>query len=82
MDSRNGQLTASTAERLALRRKPVLGATLGTDVLTDRAGLFQPHQRFVDQGVPGVEPVGYLVLYVPGSDGAVLPLDVDLDGVP
>ena len=62
MDSRQGQLPAFTAERLARRRKPVLGAILGTDVLTDRAGLFQPHQRLVDQGVPGVEPVGYLVL--------------------
>jgi len=43
---------------------------------------FQLHQRLGYEGVPGVEPVGYLVLYVPAPDGAVLPLDVVLNGVP
>src|SRR6266480_6818670 len=82
MDSRQGQLPAGTAERLAPRRKPELGAALRTDVLAYPALLFQPPQRLVYKGVPGVEPVGYLVLYLPGPDGAVLLLDVHLDGVP
>ena len=82
MDSRQGQLPAGSAERLAPRRKPELGAALRTDVLAYPALLFQPPQRLVYKGVPGVEPVGYLVLYLPGPDGAVLLLDVDLDGVP
>jgi hypothetical protein len=43
---------------------------------------FQLHQRRIYKSVPGVEPVGYLVLYLPAPDGAVLPLDVDLNGVP
>ena len=37
---------------------------------------FQLHQRLGYKSVPGVEPVGYLVLYVPGPDGVVLLLDV------
>src|SRR5690349_17550948 len=82
MDSRQGQLPAGRAERLAAWRKPERGATLRTDVLAYLALLFQLHQRRVYKSVPGVEPVGYLVLYVPGPDGVVLPLDVDLNGVP
>ena len=82
MDSRQGQLPAGSAERLAARRKPELGATLRTDVLAYLALPFQLHQRLGYKSVPGVEPVGYLVLYVPGPDGVVLLLDVDLNGVP
>jgi hypothetical protein len=32
---------------------------------------FQLHQRPGYKGVPGVEPVGYLVLYVPAPDGVL-----------
>src|SRR5215471_14685343 len=82
MDPRKGQLPAGSAERLAARREPELGAALRTDVLAYPAVLFKPEQRLGYKGVPGVEPVGYLVLYLPGPDGAVLPLDVFLNGVP
>ena len=82
MDSRQGQLPAGSAERLAAWRKPELGATLRTDVLAYLALPFQLYQRRVYKSMPGVEPVGYLVLYVPGPDGVVLPLNVDLNGVP
>ena len=82
MDSQQGQLPAGSAERLAAWRKPELGATLRTDVLAYLALPFQLYQRRVYKSVPGVEPVGYIVLYVPGPDGVVLLLDVDLDGVP
>jgi hypothetical protein len=51
-------------------------------VLAYPAFPFKPHQRLVYKGVPGVEPVGYLVLYLPAPDRAVLPLDVHLNGVP
>jgi hypothetical protein len=81
MDSRQGQLPAGSAERLAAWRKPELGASLRTDVLAYLALPFQLHQRRVYKSVPGVEPVGNLVLYVPAPDGVVLLLDLDLDSV-
>ena len=61
MDPRKGQLSAHSAERLTPGRKPELGAALRTDVLAYPALSFKPHQRLVYKGVPGVEPVGYLV---------------------
>jgi hypothetical protein len=82
MDPRKGQLPAGSAERLAPRRKPELGTALRTDVLAYAALLFKLPQCLVHKGVPGVEPVGYLVLYLPAPGGAVLLLDVHLNGVP
>src|SRR5215472_7641238 len=82
MDPRERQLSAGSAECLALRRKPEVGAALGADVLAYLALLFKLPHRLVYEGVRGVEPVGYHVLYLPPPDGEVLPLDVQLNGVP
>src|SRR5260370_30427815 len=82
MDAGQGHLPAGTAEPIALRREPVVGAGRGTDVLADLAVLLEVAQFARYFAVVGVELLRDHVLHVKGSDGAVLPLDVRLNGVP
>jgi hypothetical protein len=70
MNPRKGQLPAGSQNVSLPGENPELGAALRTDVLAYPALPFKPHQRLVYTGVPGVEPVGYLVLYLPAVAAA------------
>ena len=81
VDAGEGKLPAGSAERLALRRVPELGA-FGADILGYLAVAFQVHHLRGDGAEVGVEPVGYRFLHVESQDGAVSLFDVVLYGVP
>src|SRR5262249_52143507 len=80
VDAREGELPAGSAEPLALRRVPELGA-FRADVLGYLAVLFQVSHLRGDGAEVGVEPVGYRFLHVESHDGAVSLFDVVLYGV-
>jgi len=81
VDAGEGKLPAGSAERLALRRVPELGA-FRADVLGYLAVAFQVEHLRGDGAEVGVEPVGYRFLHVESQDGAVSLFDVVLYGVP
>src|SRR6266568_245062 len=81
VDAGEGELPAGSAERLALRRLPELGA-FRADVLGYLAVEFQVSHLRGDGAEVGVEPVSYRFLHVESHDGAVSLFDVVLYGVP